>query len=170
MGKYKGMLEGRPEFFVRALLDEQVKQGNKENVSVFERNIKASKRDGGFDYEQTEQKTWFWTRVVANEKYNMLFIEPVRMCCFDIIENVYYDDVIDYRPDEDCPFVGNGGVYKHAISLAADKELDLLTTSFDVKFSECIDEIDKLNEKLSELKKEKKNEINTFIENLGIEL
>ena len=170
MGKYKGMLEGRPEFFVRALLDEQVRQGNKENVSVFERNINASKKDGGFDYEQTKQKTWFWKNVVENKKYNLLFVEPVRMCCFDVIENVYYDDVIDYRPDEDCPFVGKGGVYKHAISLGADKELDSLTTSYDVKFSDCIDEIDKLNKKLSELKKEKKNEINTFIENLGIEL
>ena len=170
MGKYKGMLEGRPEFFVRALLNEQVKQGNPENVSVFERNIQATKKDGGFNYEQTEQKTWFWNQVVTFEKYNLLFVEPVRMCCFDIVENLYYDDIIDYRPDEDCSFVGTNGVYKHAISLAADKEFDSLTTSFDVKFSDCIDKIDKLNEKLSELKKEKKNETKAFFENLGIEL
>jgi len=48
---YKGQLEGFPKEVVEWMLDQQVAQGNKRDVTVFEDHVDAGKRNGGFDWD-----------------------------------------------------------------------------------------------------------------------
>jgi len=50
----KGELEGFPKEVIAKMLEEQVKQGNPENVEVFENKPWSMKSEGGFDWDYTE--------------------------------------------------------------------------------------------------------------------
>jgi len=55
---YKGQLEGFPQAVVEKMLEEQERQGNKRDVSVFERSQTADKSEGGFDWASAEFEGW----------------------------------------------------------------------------------------------------------------
>lgn len=56
---YTGQLEGFPQEIVEKMLEEQVRQGNKRDVTVFEKNIFASKRNNGFDHGTAVFENWY---------------------------------------------------------------------------------------------------------------
>lgn len=62
---YKGELTGFPQEIVEKILDEQERQGNKRDVSVFEKKAEAQLEDGGFDWESTNQDYLFWESILS---------------------------------------------------------------------------------------------------------
>ena len=50
----KGAIENFPVHVIEAMLDEQVKQGNKRDAEVFQRYAMASTSSGGFMWSDSE--------------------------------------------------------------------------------------------------------------------
>ena len=73
--EYKGYLEGFPHEVVNRMLEEQERQGNKRDVSVFEYNISSPKEIGGFDWNATKEGGEFWDRVILDKDFNLFFEE-----------------------------------------------------------------------------------------------
>src|SRR5690606_37509340 len=48
------------------MLDEQVRQGNPRNTKVFEKTITACSSEGGFTWEQSEERFDFLYRIIIN--------------------------------------------------------------------------------------------------------
>lgn len=64
MKEYKGCLKGFPDKVVNRMLDCQEEQGNKRDVSVFERSATSDCKAGGFDWGRTKEKGEFWWNVI----------------------------------------------------------------------------------------------------------
>lgn len=67
-----GDIKDFPIEVVEKMIEEQVKQGNKANVSVFQKVCIASKSQGGFDWEKTNDGENFWGDVIGGE-YDVFF-------------------------------------------------------------------------------------------------
>jgi hypothetical protein len=74
---YKGDIKDFPKEVVEWMLDNQVKQGNKRDVSVFERHRARSKRNGGFDWDKTDEGDDFCIDVINGYKFGLL-IQPIK--------------------------------------------------------------------------------------------
>jgi hypothetical protein len=62
-----GQIEGFPIEVVQRMCDCQVEQGNKADVSVFQRNKIAMKFEGGFDWCNTKERQPFWCHTTAGK-------------------------------------------------------------------------------------------------------
>lgn len=71
--EYKGALEGFPEAIVKHMLREQVKQGNPEDIQVFENRRDANKNEKGFSWYLTKEKETFWSDVINYKKFDVYF-------------------------------------------------------------------------------------------------
>lgn len=71
--KYKEKLEGFPEEVVEKMLERQVEQGNKRDVSVFECHKSASINSGGFYWSESEEGNSFWEEVISNKNFDVFF-------------------------------------------------------------------------------------------------
>ena len=72
--KYKEKLEGFPEEVVEKMLERQVEQGNKRDVSVFECHKSASINSGGFYWSESEEGNSFWEEVISNKNFDIFCI------------------------------------------------------------------------------------------------
>lgn len=70
--EYEGELEGFPENVVNAMLDEQERQGNPRDVTVFERNKLASTSIGGFEWSNTPDGAEYWTAIITKRRFYLL--------------------------------------------------------------------------------------------------
>lgn len=68
---YKGQLEGFPPEIVEKMLYYQEKQGNKRDVSVFEK--RKDSYSSGFCWDSTEEKFDFWDDVINNKNFDLFF-------------------------------------------------------------------------------------------------
>lgn len=68
-------LTGFPAEVIRAMLREQVIQGNARNVRVFQSFKSRDASHGGFDWNATSQGFDFWERVVGKEDFYYFFKE-----------------------------------------------------------------------------------------------
>ena len=66
--KYKGEIAGFPQEIVEKMLERQVEQGNKRDVSVFERTC-----TGGFFWDITIEGQLFWSSVIKNKNFDVFF-------------------------------------------------------------------------------------------------
>lgn len=64
----KGQLEGFPKEVIKRMLECQVEQGNKEDVSVVEKCNYA-----GFEWEDTKEGTDFWSQVIFDRNFDLFF-------------------------------------------------------------------------------------------------
>lgn len=71
--EYKGELKGFPTKVVEKMLERQVEQGNKRDVSVFEKN-KMTCSDG-FDWSETPERYSFWEDVIKYENFDTFFVK-----------------------------------------------------------------------------------------------
>ena len=69
----KGDLVGFPKEIITRMLDCQQEQGNKRDVSVFEKNIIAGKNPKGFSWFFTKEGIDFWDEVISNKNFNVFF-------------------------------------------------------------------------------------------------
>ena len=73
MTEFNGELKGFPEEIVEAMLVEQVRQGNKRDVKVFENDNETSKDDKGFQWDMAKDGSVFWTKVIRHEDFHIFF-------------------------------------------------------------------------------------------------
>ena len=71
--EYKGDIEGFPEEVVNWMLDQQEKQGNKRDVTVFELNGCTGRDHGGFNWCDTSEEYLFCHGVIELKKFNVFF-------------------------------------------------------------------------------------------------
>ena len=71
--EYKGDLKGFPAAIVNAMLDEQVKQGNTRDVTMFEKDIIRDDNHGGFDWSFAKESKLFWSRIINHKEFNIFF-------------------------------------------------------------------------------------------------
>lgn len=69
----KGEIADFPIEVVQRMVDCQVEQGNKADVSVSQNNKTASCYDGGFDFKVTFEGLNFWEYIVRFGKFNFFF-------------------------------------------------------------------------------------------------
>ena len=69
----KGQLEGFPKEIIAKMLDYQEKQGNKRNVSIFEKRAATSQCDEGFTWDDTKEGVFFWHKVINNKDFDFFF-------------------------------------------------------------------------------------------------
>jgi hypothetical protein len=62
-----GQIKGFPIEVVQRMVDCQIEQGNKADVSVFQRNKIAMKFEGGFDWCNTKERQPFWCHTTAGK-------------------------------------------------------------------------------------------------------
>lgn len=69
----KGQLEGFPLEVVKAMIEEQVRQGNEPNVEVFQNWYDITKDFGGFDFKNSKYGYNFWHKVIHYGDFNYFF-------------------------------------------------------------------------------------------------
>ena len=67
-----GQISDFPRRVVQALVDEQVRQGNPADPSVFARSLNACKDEGGFKWTSSIQGCFFWAAVVWGEDFHLI--------------------------------------------------------------------------------------------------
>ena len=68
-----GEIENFPIEVVQKMVDEQVRQGNKANVTVFQKDKESSIYDGGFYWGDAEDGFNFWKNVIHVSLFGVLF-------------------------------------------------------------------------------------------------
>lgn len=66
---FKGQIDWLPDFIGEELMNQQELQGNKRDISVFEKNKSDSVI--GFSWYETEQGVDFWDRVLIDKDINL---------------------------------------------------------------------------------------------------
>jgi hypothetical protein len=138
---YKGELAGFPEEVVEWMLDNQVKQGNPRNVSVFEINRAANAEQKGFDWDQTTEDAKFCQEVISFKYFDVFFEKypkkqlqkseyPKVMMVSDspiTEENKGYRLVVfHYQPNAATPYF----VYCDTENISDIKESSMIVTSY----------------------------------------
>jgi hypothetical protein len=115
---FKGQIDWLPDFIGEELMNQQELQGNKRDISVFEKNRTDSVI--GFIWDQTEQGSYFWNRVLIDKDINLFlaWFKP-ELEVWDDDEKKYTLQVIDYNEDLFYPFfvkkaTTGGYAFKHA--------------------------------------------------------
>jgi len=69
----KGELEGFPKEVIAKMLEEQVKQGNDEDVTVFEVQKDKDASKGGIHWDDTSEDYDFWNAVIRKKQFDVFF-------------------------------------------------------------------------------------------------
>ncbi len=67
-----GEIADFPKRVVQAMVDEQVRQGNPADPSVFARERDACKRKGGFTWHSSILGRNFWTYIIRGKKFHLI--------------------------------------------------------------------------------------------------
>lgn len=73
MKSFKGSIKGFPKEVVKQMLKEQVAQGNKKDISVFEASKMVAKSSNGFTWDNTKDGHDFWREVIKQERFDVFF-------------------------------------------------------------------------------------------------
>jgi hypothetical protein len=92
MKEFEGQLEGFPAAVVEKMLERQVEQGNKRDVSVFERNKIAGEPEGGFNWQSTTDGAGFWFDVIHDQRFECFFERYPEQPTFPCVMWVWDDD------------------------------------------------------------------------------
>ena len=117
---FKGQIDWLPDFIGEELMNQQELQGNKRDISVFEKDIQSNCIFKGFDWDETKQGDYFWEKVLIEKDINLFlaWFKP-ELEVFDDEKEVFISQVIGYNKNVSYPFcVKNrtiyGRVFKHA--------------------------------------------------------
>ena len=67
-----GKIADFPKRVVQAMVDEQVRQGNPANPSVFARDVRACKREGGFTWMGSPLGHGSWPEIILRKKFHLI--------------------------------------------------------------------------------------------------
>lgn len=68
-----GNIKDFPIEIVEKMIEEQVKQGNRPNVEVFQNNASADVDDDGFTWSDTDDENDFWLEVIDEKNFDLFF-------------------------------------------------------------------------------------------------
>lgn len=68
-----GQLKGFPIEVVQRMVDYQVKQGNLADISIFQSTASEEFQFGGFNWDETPEKTNFWHSVIMDREFDRYF-------------------------------------------------------------------------------------------------
>jgi len=91
-----GQIEGFPLEVVQRMVEEQVKQGNKADVTVFQESANSEPIEGGFLWTDTSEGFNFWEKVIGDKNFDKFFEKYPK-----IDTHVYYRGVPE-RGNEIC--------------------------------------------------------------------
>lgn len=69
----KGEIKDFPIEVVQRMVDCQIEQGNKADVTVFQKNRYEIKEDNGFSWDETAEGVSFWSNITYFKDFNMFF-------------------------------------------------------------------------------------------------
>ena len=81
-------LKNFPIEIVQKMLEYQVEQGNKEDISVFQRRVSTDKSCGGFSWTKTCEGIEFWKNVIHKKQFGIFFNKFPKKS--EINTNVYF--------------------------------------------------------------------------------
>ena len=119
---YKGQLEGFPQEVVEKMLDEQVKQGNKRDVSVFEKANVTGCDYGGIDWQDTEYGYYFWQRVIGTKDFDLFFEKYPKKQMFKRGDKILVWDMYRETPEERIAITDVDGAIYPVICVAIEDE------------------------------------------------
>ena len=137
-----GEIADFPKRVVQAMVDEQVRQGNPANPSVFARARVASKINGGFDWVGSPLGHDSWTDIIQEKKFYLVpkkqSVEPNA-----IIQNMLDKGMVVWVCVSDNSYDdarANIGYYVHRVmQYDADNNYPVLTLYTDWKYAVPID-------------------------------
>lgn len=68
-----GAIKDFPIVLVEKMIEEQVKQGNKADVEVFQKLAITDAKCGGFDWDKTKDGDDFWQEVIGEGNFDLFF-------------------------------------------------------------------------------------------------
>lgn len=68
-----GGIKDFPIEVVEKMIEEQVKQGKKADVEVFQKNASTDTEEGGFDWINTDDGMGFWSEVIGEGNFELFF-------------------------------------------------------------------------------------------------
>ena len=68
-----GQLKGYPVRVAQRMVECQVEQGNKPDVTIFQKNSWTSKSAGGFYWEEAKEGHGFWNDIIENKRFDKFF-------------------------------------------------------------------------------------------------
>ena len=68
-----GNIKDFPIEVVEKMIEEQVRQGNRPDVTVFQKYVNAAVGFGGFDWDETEDGPFFWVEVINRDNFEEFF-------------------------------------------------------------------------------------------------
>lgn len=83
----KGELCGFPIEVVQVMVDEQVEQGYKADVSVFQRDKTSGMTPKGFVWYETKEGASFWDEVINEMNFDLFFEKYLKKDYTEVIEN-----------------------------------------------------------------------------------
>lgn len=69
----KGELTDFPKEIIKRMLECQEEQGNKRDISVFEKCRTVTMSNGGFYWPETKEGTYFWNKVLLCKNFDLFF-------------------------------------------------------------------------------------------------
>jgi hypothetical protein len=102
---FKGQIDWLPDFIGEELMNQQELVGNKRDISVFEKNIKAEINEGGFGWYKSERPGSFWFRILIEQDINLFlaWFKP-ELEVFDDEGETFVKEVIAYIKNVKHPF------------------------------------------------------------------
>ena len=64
-----GQIANFPLWIVKAMVSNQVRQGNPSNVKVFQEKVDASFVEGGFSWNKSAEGQFFWSKVINGKQF-----------------------------------------------------------------------------------------------------
>ena len=102
-----GELKGFPIEIAQRLIECQLEQGNKDDITIFQQNICESKINGGFDWGQTTENIPNWLDILISKNFKLFFDKYYNNT------HIYYRGVIDRGEDIINALKKVGGRFTH---------------------------------------------------------
>lgn len=115
----KGKIKNFPIEVVQKMVDYQVLQGNKADVSVFQHDATAEHWEGGFDWEETREGHRFWACIIGEGEFYSFFEH--------FSDDVVYTCMMPNKPKH------NANIFKHLEELGGNN-----TRKFEIVFNDTI--------------------------------
>lgn len=71
-----GQIANFPLWIVKAMVANQVRQGNPANVNVFQEKVDASFVEGGFSWNKSAEGQFFWSKVINGKQFPKEIVPP----------------------------------------------------------------------------------------------
>ena len=118
----KGEIKNFPIEIVQRMVDEQVLQGNKADVSVFQHDTTAEHWGGGFEWAETKEGVNFWD-IIIGEQFDVFFEH--------FPKNRVYTCMLQDKPKH------NANIIKHLEKLGGKNTRDFKITFNDTIYYIC---------------------------------